>query len=181
MARDNSKILGTAINALVVNSTAESVNDLIKSSLELTIVSVDDSFEYLEEDVRDSISEILTRSTHIDIMKSVKNIEELPNIRNLCSETDSFKKAVRFMKVANPKFFEQRKKDSESYSEAINSLMQLKQKYSVTQKELEKQKVKTLTDKINNYDYDDWIGDSRIDLDYLRKIKGLKGFGDDDV
>ena len=136
MADDSSKILGMAINSLVRTNSENEVNELIKSCLEIGTVSVDDSFKYLEDDISSKVGETLSRSTFIDIMKSVKNIEDISNISKVCEDSENFRKAKNFMKVANPKFFEdlqsKRIEDEKRYAEKIKMMYDMKKMYMDT-------------------------------------------------
>lgn len=138
MSKNANKILGAALNVLASNNQNDGVNDLIKSSIEMGDVSIDSSFEFLEEDVRESIGEVITRSTYIDIMKTVDNVANIPNITKVCSDAEAYRKAINFMKVAKPKFFEEKRHSDEDEERMRSTIEILKNQYS---RQLDKQRV----------------------------------------
>jgi len=159
VAKDSEKVLGMAINSLVRTNCEDEVNELVKSCLEMSKVSVDGSFKYLEEDIRPRVGEVLTRSTMIDIMKSVEHIEDVATIEKVCGKSESFRKAKNFMKVSNPKFFDEsrsKKREAERlYEEKMKMIYDMKKVYSETLKQKEKS--------INAiYEDDDYLKDSDI-------------------
>lgn len=159
MAKDSEKVLGMAINSLVRTNCEDEVNELVKSCLEMSKVSVDGSFKYLEEDIRSRVGEVLTRSTMIDIMKSVEHIEDVATIEKVCGKSEAFRKAKNFMKVSNPKFFDEsrsKKREAERlYEEKMKMIYDMKKMYSETLKQKEKA--------INAiYEDDDYLKDNNI-------------------
>lgn len=165
MAKDGEKVLGMAINSLVRTNCEDEVNELVKYCLEMSKVSVDGSFKYLEEDIRPRVGEVLTRSTMIDIMKSVEHIEDVATIEKVCGKSESFRKAKNFMKVSNPKFFDEsrsKKREAERlYEEKMKMIYDMRKVYSETLKQKEKS--------INAiYEDDDYLKYSNI-LDSYKK------------
>lgn len=156
MAKDSEKILGMAINSLVRTNSIDEVNDLVKSCLEMSKVSVDGAFGYLEDDVRPNVGNVLNRSTMIDIMKSVEHIEDVSTIEKVCGDSDSFVKARNFMKMSNPKFFDdsraRQREEERGYLEKVKMITAMKDKYTEALKKKE-DIIKSM------YNYDDYVKD----------------------
>jgi len=107
------KILAVSMNTLLDNNLNEEVNNLLKSSIEMSNFSIDAAFKDVEDRFKNQLVTSLTRSTFIDIMKMESYLYNMKYFHEFCAEYDEYKNALNFMKVCKPKFFTQKEEESE--------------------------------------------------------------------